>query len=60
MKLSELATTLVEALAVGLFWGGVYYAVDEFFHPSQFEKYAIAVIVIVLWLFWVTKKGKSS
>lgn len=60
MKLSEWASVLVGALAVGLFWGGFYFAIDELLHPSQFEKYCIAIVVIFVWLFWVTKKGKSS
>ena len=58
MKLSEWAITLVEALAVGLFWGGLYFAIEEFFHPSQFEKYGIAVVVIVVWLIWASRKRR--
>lgn len=59
MRLAEWTITLAEALAVGLFWGGVYYAVDEFFHPTDIEKYAIAIAAIVLWLMWAVKKDKS-
>lgn len=59
MKLSEWVITLVEALAVGLFWGGLYFVVDEFFHPTQNEKYGIVIVVLVIWFIWASKKRQG-
>lgn len=59
MKLVEWVFVLGKAMFVGLLWGGLYFVVDEFFHPSESTKIAVAAGGVVLWFFWAVSIRKK-